>query len=200
MDWLRLFALALALSLALASLARGAQQHTILQDAREVIQVDHAPEGLVWVVQLSDLHISSYHADRAQSLETFLGPLLALIKPALVLITGDLTDAKSKDRISRRQDEAEWVQYSQTMNKVIADSGLPQHAFYDLRGNHDNYGVPEVGGALDYFSKYSISATMNRTSTVQSVTVMGMEAFVCGNGFLHEYWPSGTLQCFWASN
>lgn len=172
MDWLRLFALALALSLALASLARGAQQHTILQDAREVIQVDHAPEGLVWVVQLSDLHISSYHADRAQSLETFLGPLLALIKPALVLITGDLTDAKSKDRISRRQDEAEWVQYSQTMNKVIADSGLPQHAFYDLRGNHDNYGVPEVGGALDYFSKYSISATMNRTSTVQSVTVM----------------------------
>lgn len=147
-------------------------QHSRLQDGREFIQMDRAPPGLMWVVQVSDLHVSSYHPDRAQAMEIFLGPLLAFINPALVLITGDLTDAKSKDRRSRRQDEAEWVQYSESIGKVIEDSGLPQYAFYDLRGNHDKFGVPEVGGKLDYFSKYSVSAQNNRTSTVQSVTLM----------------------------
>lgn len=147
-------------------------QHSVLQDGREIIHLGHGPAGVMWAVQLSDLHVSSYHADRATSLQTLMGPLLALVNPSLVLITGDLTDAKSKDRRSRRQDEEEWVQYRQVMSKVIDDSGLPSYAFYDLRGNHDKFGVPTVGSGLDYFSKYSISSLRNRTSTIQSITLM----------------------------
>lgn len=156
----------------MASSCCSAQRHSVVHDGREAIEVDHAPDGVVWAVQLSDIHVSSYHADRALSLQTLVGPLLALINPSLVLITGDLTDAKSKDRKSRRQDEAEWVQYRQAISKVIEDSGLPSYAFYDLRGNHDKFGVPEVGNTLDYFSKYSVSSLRNRTNTVQSVTLM----------------------------
>eukprot|EP00250_Pteridium_aquilinum_P020075 c24691_g1_i1 orf=231-2552(+) len=147
-------------------------QHSVLQDGREIIHVEHGPDGVVWAVQLSDLHISPYYTDRGTSLQTLMGPLLALVSPSVVLITGDLTDAKSKDRKSRRQDEGEWVQYRHAIGKVIEDSGLPSYAFYDLRGNHDKFGVPMVGSALDYFSNYSVSSLRNRTSNVQSVTIM----------------------------
>lgn len=46
---------------------------------------------MVWVVQLSDLHFSVFHPDRADDLKRVVGPSLALINPSLVLITGDLT-------------------------------------------------------------------------------------------------------------
>ncbi|KAI5055933.1 hypothetical protein GOP47_0029454 [Adiantum capillus-veneris] len=145
--------------------------HSVLCDGREVLHVDGRRDAIVWVVQLTDLHISSYHPDRASSLQTLMGPLLALINPSLVLITGDLTDAKSKDLTSRRQDEKEWIQYRQAISKVIIDSGLPAYAFYDLRGNHDKFGVPKAGSRLDYFSKYSMSSLRNRTRNVQSITL-----------------------------
>lgn len=56
------------------------------------------------------------------------------------------------------------------MAKVADDSGIPLERFYDLRGNHDKYGVPP-SSTLNYFSKYSISAAFNRNRLVQSATV-----------------------------
>ena len=55
-----------------------------------------------------------------------------------------------------KQNEEEWVEYQKTMENVITMSGLDKSVFYELRGNHDNFGVPAVGGAFDYFSNYSI--------------------------------------------
>mgnify|MGYP006973974115 FL=1 len=81
------------------------------------------------------------------------------------------TDGKSKDRMSMQQDELEWIQYRDTMDWVITKSGLPENVFFDVRGNHDKFGVPKVGSQVDYFSKYSISARLNRTATVQSITL-----------------------------
>lgn len=48
-------------------------------------------ESVVWVVQLSDLHFSVHHPDRALEFSRLVGPALAVINPSLVLITGDLT-------------------------------------------------------------------------------------------------------------
>ena len=56
-----------------------------------VIDVKGAPESVVWVVQLSDLHFSVHHPERATDFTTLVGPALSIIKPSLVLITGDLT-------------------------------------------------------------------------------------------------------------
>lgn len=58
---------------------------------RENMQVKGGPEDLVWVVQLSDLHFSVHHPERAQDFRDIVGPTLSFIKPSLVLITGDLT-------------------------------------------------------------------------------------------------------------
>ncbi|KAK1270050.1 putative metallophosphoesterase [Acorus gramineus] len=69
------------------------------------------------------------------------------------------------------QNEQEWIEYSNVMTDVVESSGLPMKIFYDLRGNHDNFGVSEAGGMYDYFQKYSINAALGRTGIVHSVTL-----------------------------
>ncbi|KAG6388142.1 hypothetical protein SASPL_153341 [Salvia splendens] len=138
---------------------------------RRVIDAEGSPDDLVWVVQLSDLHFSVHHPHRAQDFIDFVGPALAFIKPSLVLLTGDLTDGKSKDMLTMKQDEEEWIEYQKVMQDVVDRSGLGHKAFYDIRGNHDNFGVPATGGSLDFFSRYSINSQQQRSGKVNSVTI-----------------------------
>lgn len=147
---------------------------------------------VAWVVQVSDLHLSAYHRERAEDLKKLLAPALNMIRPSLVLVTGDITDAKNRYRTTDRQDEDEWIQYKNSMDFVIKESGLEKRVFFDLRGNHDKYGVPYVGSYWDFFSKYSISAQLNRTSSVQSSTLIqcyflkgahGAKALIASPGF-----------------
>ena len=70
-----------------------------------------------------------------------------------------------------KQNEEEWKEYHNVMEDVIKRSGLSKEVFYDLRGNHDNFGVPVVGGSSDFFSKYSINGQLGRSRRVNSVTV-----------------------------
>lgn len=56
-----------------------------------VIEVKGGPESVIWVVQLSDLHFSVHHPDRALDFKKIVGPALQMVNPSLVLITGDLT-------------------------------------------------------------------------------------------------------------
>ncbi|KAL0298480.1 UNVERIFIED_CONTAM: putative metallophosphoesterase [Sesamum radiatum] len=138
---------------------------------REVIEVGGGPDDLVWVVQLSDLHFSVHHPERAREFQEIVGFALSFIKPSLVLLTGDLTDGKSKDLLIMKQDEDEWIEYQKVMQDVVQRSGLDRSAFYDIRGNHDNFGVPVVGGSYDFYSKYSINGQLQRTGKVNSVTI-----------------------------
>lgn len=70
-----------------------------------------------------------------------------------------------------KQNEEEWMEYQKTMESVISMSGLDKNIFYDLRGNHDNFGVPSIGGEFDYFSNYSITGQLGRSQLVNSVTL-----------------------------
>ncbi|KAA8548277.1 hypothetical protein F0562_004462 [Nyssa sinensis] len=106
-----------------------------------------------------------------------------MINPSLVLITGDLTDGKSKDLLTMKQDEEEWAEYQNVMEDVVKRSGLKKSIFYDLRGNHDNFGVPVVGGSFDFFSKYSINGQLGRSGPVHSVTVQTVERKLLFVGF-----------------
>jgi hypothetical protein len=82
-----------------------------------------------------------------------------------------LPDGKSKDLLTMKQKEEEWVEYQNIMEDVIKRSGLDKSIFYDLRGNHDNFGVPAVGGSFDFFSKYSSNGQLGRSGNVNSVTL-----------------------------
>lgn len=70
-----------------------------------------------------------------------------------------------------KQNEEEWVEYKNVMEDVVKRSGLDKNIFYDLRGNHDNFGVPMIGGSLDFYSKYSINGQLGRSGHVNSVTL-----------------------------
>ncbi|CAN6465957.1 unnamed protein product [Victoria cruziana] len=143
--------------------------------SREVFFLEGGHSDVTWVVQITDLHLSSYYPDRAEDLKRLLTPALRIVQPSLLLITGDLTDAKSKDRTTTRQDLSEWLQYKQAMETVAKESGMSMRSFIDIRGNHDKYGVPYVGDKLDFFSNYSVSSKFNRLSPVQSICLMGKE-------------------------
>ncbi|PKA55791.1 Putative metallophosphoesterase [Apostasia shenzhenica] len=141
------------------------------ESRRSVVKVNGGPDGVIWAVQLSDLHFSVFHPERALDFKRLIASALSIIKPSLVLITGDLTDGKSKDLLTMKQEEAEWLEYQNVTEEVIMRSGLDKNVFYDLRGNHDSFGVPEVGGKYDFYSKYSINARLGRVGDIQSITL-----------------------------
>ncbi|KAJ4871358.1 putative metallophosphoesterase [Raphanus sativus] len=137
---------------------------------RRVIEA-RSGQDLVWVVQLSDLHFSVHHPERAIDFRDTVAPALSLINPSLVLITGDLTDGKSEDLLTMKQNEQEWLEYSSVMRDVVKRSGLNKTIFYDLRGNHDNFGVPSLASSVDFFSKYSINAQLGRKENINTITL-----------------------------
>lgn len=70
-----------------------------------------------------------------------------------------------------KQNEDEWVEYRTVLDTVIKRSRLQKSVFFDLRGNHDSFGVPVVGGSFDFFSKYSINGQLGRNGSINSVTL-----------------------------
>ena len=73
--------------------------------------------------------------------------------------------------------EEEWLEYQDVMEGVVKRSRLDKSIFFDLRGNHDNFGVPVAGGSFDFFSKYSINGQLGRKKNVNSVTLQA--SFSC---------------------
>ena len=64
------------------------------------------------------------------------------MKPAVVVVTGDLTDAKSADYSGSEQYLEEWLAYDHIVRSVTNSSDI---LWLDIRGNHDNFDVPSPG-------------------------------------------------------
>ncbi|KAL1532837.1 putative metallophosphoesterase [Salvia divinorum] len=92
-------------------------------------------------------------------------------------------DGKSNDKLTMRQDEEEWIEYQKVMQDVVERSGLDQRTFYDIRGNHDNFGASVTGRSLDFFSRYSINAQLHRSRKVNSITIQTSKRKVLFVGF-----------------
>ncbi|KAL6907531.1 hypothetical protein ACP4OV_002570 [Aristida adscensionis] len=133
---------------------------------------------VAWVVQVSDLHISAYHPERAADLARHLGGALRAIRPHLLLVTGDITDAKNRRRTTSRQDEYEWLTYKKTIDAIVRRGGIDKSRIFDIRGNHDTYGVPRRGGKLDFFSTYSVSSQLERLGIISSILLQGDRSYL----------------------
>ena len=69
--------------------------HSDVSDPESVhVPVDNS-QGVYWWLQLSDTHISVNVPSRASDIHEFLVPALALIRPAAVIVSGDLTGASA---------------------------------------------------------------------------------------------------------
>ena len=91
---------------------------------------------------------------REEDLLRFATRFLARIRPAAVVITGDLTDSKSADGKSSRQYAKEWVAMDRVAAALQSAAQLPPHALLALRGNHDTFDVAARGGGGDLYAQH----------------------------------------------
>lgn len=89
--------------------------------------------NLLHFVQISDIHISKfYDPSRINNFKEFSLKTIPLIKPEVILISGDLTDAKTQNKYGSYQYEDEWKTYSKVVDNI-------PYPIIDIRGNHDAF-------------------------------------------------------------
>ena len=75
-----------------------------------------------------------------------------MFRPEFVVVTGDLTDAKDKKRVTSQQYHDEWQIYQQAISeKVTVD-------WYDMRGNHDCFDLPSWQSRVNYYRTHGQKA------------------------------------------
>lgn len=102
------------------------------------------------------MHISLFEKELGRrNFNHFLETILPRVDPAFVLVTGDITDAKSESGFTSGQLEGEWQWYQD----ILKAKGILERKDYwfDLRGNHDAFDVPTE--KHNYFPKYSAQKT-----------------------------------------
>lgn len=83
--------------------------------------------------QITDIHFSVVNNfSISGALQIFCHDVIGLIKPSLVLVSGDLTHAKFADERNSQQFSAEWKAY----HNIIQKCNLENMPWLDIRGNH----------------------------------------------------------------
>ncbi|KAG1682030.1 Transmembrane protein 62 [Nymphon striatum] len=121
-------------------------------------------EHLFWFIHISDLHFSTYYdPDRKTDFETFCNININVIKPKVVLATGDLTDAKLENLYDSKQSVEEWKIYKEALDR---NNVTKKTIWLDIRGNHDTFNVYSVNSSQNFYRTYSIQGQKHLNSYV----------------------------------
>jgi hypothetical protein len=93
-------------------------------------------------------------------LRSFLNYTLPILQPAeFVAVTGDLTDAKDRWKLTSKQFEDEWKAYRETLKEFGIINSVTDSSKYwiDMRGNHDCFDVSSFEAEENFYKSYSVS-------------------------------------------
>ncbi|XP_076646835.1 transmembrane protein 62 [Halictus rubicundus] len=129
------------------------------------VSFDH----LIWFLQISDIHISIFRDPfRISELRDFCNVTVDIIKPSVVLASGDLTDAKTKDKMGSKQILEEWEYYKQVLDETEVSK---RTLWLDVRGNHDNFNVVSTESRNNYYANYSIQGKKHPRSYMYTINI-----------------------------
>lgn len=128
------------------------------------------------------MHLSLFYDEKRETdLLRFCQENLEIIKPEVVLVTGDITDAKFADKEGSMQFVNEWKQY----DRILRESEvLEKTVWLDTRGNHDAFDVPSLTSNKNYFRMFSAKGKQHllsyryhhRTSDGDSFSFISIDA------------------------
>eukprot|EP00127_Corallochytrium_limacisporum_P000518 Clim_evm20s15 gene=Clim_evmTU20s15 len=108
------------------------------------------------VLQVSDIHISAHdQGDKSVDLARLLDRVLPELAPEYIVVTGDLTDAKTSDKVGSEQSEQEWRDYHD-LREYISGRYRNTTIWFDLPGNHDVFNVPHVPIADEWPNEHPV--------------------------------------------